>query len=313
MLRRKHTPSSPSVGKSRKSREQQTEHVQGQDSQEPKQWTAPKAQVTSTRAKPQSFAPKRIATPPVNGWQRSSPTQSPCSSPTGVDHSRSVFSSSSDLTRPEQSARARGVQPVDASARPLSQVLPLVSQLQFPLRVTDAEETPATMETRRKGEFLLDSSSEADHIRGISLLLQAMGDGSGGACFKLGLACHKAQGGLPRDEMLAAQLWTEGAKRGNVDSFFALGCIYEMGRGVERDEEKALSCWQHAAQRGQKNAMFMYPYVRGDMESAAQDPGFASFVMRNVGTSKRKTKAPYSLDACMQIYAGAMRRKFTFN
>ena len=169
-------------------------------------------------------------------------------------------------------------------------------------------EQPEVTDLRIKAEALLDSPDPSGHVLGVNMLLEAVEKGSSIACHRLGVACAKAQGGLPRDETLAAELWTGAAKMGNAESCFALGCCYESGRGVPKDMHMALKCWSLAHKAGHKHASFMYPYAQGNIEDAAKDEGFIGFVMRN-----KKGKNKMIMEACLQLYAGVLRRRCLYS
>lgn len=173
----------------------------------------------------------------------------------------------------------------------------------------DAESSVAKL-LREQGEHKLESHSVLDQERGVQLLFQAMGEGSAIASYKLGLACAKAQGGFPRDQAAAVELWEPAADRGNSDACFALGCCFEMGRGVKQCVDRAQYLWRIAAQRGQKQAMFMYPFSIGHKENAMQDPGFAAFVTKN---KHNKPGFKPDLDACLHLYAGVCRRRCLYS
>jgi len=169
------------------------------------------------------------------------------------------------------------------------------------------DETAEALELRKQGERLLESKTEADFPKGIGLLFEAIDKGSAVASYRLGLVCAKARVGLPKDERLATELWGSAAKRGNLEACFALGCCFELGRGVSKDISRALYFWQFAALRGQEQAKFMYQFASGNKEKASNDPSFAAFIMRN--SHNKKSKHKLNMDACLKIYAGVVRRR----
>jgi len=200
--------------------------------------------------------------------------------------------------------------PPTAPKENLRGVSPKASSSDLDINHDGDYESPAAMELRQRGETLLESERTSDHPRGIDLLFKAVDQGSAHASYRLGLVCAKAQAGMPRDEVLAAELWEGAANRCNQDACFALGCCYEQGRGVKQDFGRAVYFWKIAAQRGQKYAMFMYKFSSGDRENAAHDPNFASFMLRNA-RSKQIHKP--NLEACMKIYAGVVRRRCLYS
>ena len=180
--------------------------------------------------------------------------------------------------------------------------------MEMPICSIEIPEKREVMEMRMEGEKLLESQEPTDHLQAINLLLEAADNGSAPACFRLGLACAKSQGGLKRDEALAAELYAVGTKRGNPDSCFALGCCYECGRGVPKNLEMALECWNRGATKGHKYATFMHNYASGNVETAACDLGFVQFLIRN-----KKAKNNSMSEASLHLYAGVLRRRCLYS
>jgi soluble lytic murein transglycosylase-like protein len=56
--------------------------------------------------------------------------------------------------------------------------------------------------------------------------------------------------GLPRDTLVAAAMYCDAARAGNVEAAFRLGWMYANGRGVARDDAIAAALFDLAARRG---------------------------------------------------------------
>ena len=70
-----------------------------------------------------------------------------------------------------------------------------------------------------------------------------------GAKYGLGLMYHTGSGTEQSDE-LAAKMWNDAAKDGDLRAVFALGLLYETGSGVPEDMQKAMDLYLEAAHNG---------------------------------------------------------------
>lgn len=112
----------------------------------------------------------------------------------------------------------------------------------------------------REGES---QESERLFFYGVEFLDQAFQEGSEEALhilanlFWKGLihpSTQREASFFQRKPHIAFKLWTEGATRGNTDSFYKLGKCYEEGRGCNRSPYHAFSFYETAAQRGHEKA-----------------------------------------------------------
>lgn len=75
--------------------------------------------------------------------------------------------------------------------------------------------------------------------------------------------------GVVKDPLRAAELYCEGARRGDAEAQFSLGWMYANGRGVPRSDDVASAFFQMAAVQGHEQARKMLRFVG---ESNPQPP-----------------------------------------
>jgi soluble lytic murein transglycosylase-like protein len=76
-------------------------------------------------------------------------------------------------------------------------------------------------------------------------------------------AAHEHGEGVPRDEALAASLYCQAARLGDVPSQYALGWMHMNGRGVPRSDATAAFFFQIAAEQGDEPSRRMLRTVGG--------------------------------------------------
>jgi soluble lytic murein transglycosylase-like protein len=76
-------------------------------------------------------------------------------------------------------------------------------------------------------------------------------------------AAHEHGEGVPRDEALAASLYCQAARLGDVPAQYALGWMHMNGRGVPRSDATAAFFFQIAAEQGDEAARRMLRTVGG--------------------------------------------------
>lgn len=100
----------------------------------------------------------------------------------------------------------------------------------------------------------------------LKLLIDNAQDGRADAQFALG-NMYELGRGVDKNEAEAARLYNLAAEQGYADAQFALGNMYEEGRGVDKNEAQAVILYKLAAAQGHEDAEFalgnMYEDGRG--------------------------------------------------
>jgi TPR repeat protein len=70
--------------------------------------------------------------------------------------------------------------------------------------------------------------------------------------------------GVPKDQRLAAAVYCDAARMGNVEAMFNLGWMYTNGRGIARDDALAAFFFSRAAREGNIQARGMLKFIDAD-------------------------------------------------
>jgi TPR repeat protein len=89
-----------------------------------------------------------------------------------------------------------------------------------------------------------------------ALIRQSAEDGSASAQLLLGLAYLRGDGGLAKDDAIAARWLEKAAVQGNTYAESELGDLYFDGLGVTRNPRLAVDWWEKAARRGNVKAQY---------------------------------------------------------
>lgn len=98
--------------------------------------------------------------------------------------------------------------------------------------------------------------------------------------------------GLPRDPVMAAQLYCEAARDGHPDAQFRLGWMYANGRGVSRDDGIAASFFRLASEQQHPQAMALSEVVKGSPDAPASLPPCMSQPRMVEISGHQQAKAP---------------------
>ncbi|MBX9944814.1 MAG: sel1 repeat family protein [Reyranella sp.] len=118
------------------------------------------------------------------------------------------------------------------------------------------------------GAILLERGMTRDGLR---LIQQSADAGSAEGLHRLALVFAHGEGGTPRNDARAAELFERAAEKGNRRAQLNLGTLYLRGQGVPRDLIQARAWLEKAAAGGDPYAL--YALGRAMSEGAANAPG----------------------------------------
>jgi TPR repeat protein len=121
------------------------------------------------------------------------------------------------------------------------------------------------------GAILLERGQQRDGLR---LIQQSADAGSAEGLHRLALAYAQGDGGTPRNEARAAELFTRAAEKGHQRAQLNLGTLYLRGQGVPRDLIQARAWLEKAAANGDPYAL----YVLGRAMEESMGPAGADAV-----------------------------------
>merc|ERR1711907_694645 len=157
-------------------------------------------------------------------------------------------------------------------------------------------------------ESIVRSRDPQEQMAAFKALLSAAENGNATAFYRIGLCAAKGVAGLAVNEVYAAEMWHQAVELGSREAYFALGCCYECGRGVDKDLDRALHLWEQAGQWGDQSASFMHLHLSGHPD-ACKNPGFVRFLKKNQGDLQRVKSPSKSIQSCLKLYSGVVRRK----
>ena len=82
---------------------------------------------------------------------------------------------------------------------------------------------------------------------------------------------YSRNGGVPRNDAMAATWYRKAAEQGQVVAQYNLGVMYGAGRGVHQDDAKAVTWYRKAAERGLPDAQFQLGITIGAGQGVSRD------------------------------------------
>ena len=121
------------------------------------------------------------------------------------------------------------------------------------------------------GAILLERGAQRD---GLKLIQQSADAGSAEGAHRLALVYAYGEGGVPRNEARAVELFERAAEKGHKRAQLNLGTLYLRGQGVPRDVIQARAWLEKAAANGDPYAL----YALGRAMSESMGPASADLV-----------------------------------
>jgi TPR repeat protein len=121
------------------------------------------------------------------------------------------------------------------------------------------------------GAILLERGAQRD---GLKLIQQSADAGSAEGAHRLALVFAYGEGGMPRNEARAVELFGRAAEKGHKRAQLNLGTLYLLGQGVPRDVIQARAWLEKAAANGDPYAL----YALGRAMSESMGPASADLV-----------------------------------
>jgi TPR repeat protein len=119
--------------------------------------------------------------------------------------------------------------------------------------------------------------------------------GSDGAQVLLAGMYLRGQGGVARDDRLAAEWFEKAALQGNAYAQMKLGDLYESGQGVEKNAAIAADWREKAANRGNVKAQELLGKMYLDGNGVAKDPREAEYWLNRAALEGGDAQAQYLL------------------
>jgi hypothetical protein len=115
---------------------------------------------------------------------------------------------------------------------------------------------------------------------------KAAAQGHRASQYAIGSMYEYGKGGLPQDYRKAAEFYTASAQQGFGAAQYALGLLYEFGHGVPRNRAKAFSWFNAAAAQGDGDAAWLLTWLRRpDTPSFSDEEHLAGYISAKVYAS----------------------------
>ncbi len=100
-----------------------------------------------------------------------------------------------------------------------------------------------------ESEDALKAYNAGDYAKAVKLYKMAVKQGDIDAQYALGFMYEEGKG-VKQDYAKARELYMKAAKQGSIDAQTNLGAMYDDGRGVKRNYKKAVEFYKKAAKQG---------------------------------------------------------------
>ena len=100
----------------------------------------------------------------------------------------------------------------------------------------------------------LDAALEGDYKAALKIFQPLAEQGDINAQYALGWMYDDGRG-LSEDDKLAVKWYRRAAEKGHIDAQYNLGHMYRRGDGIEKDYKQALKWYKKSAKQGNKKAL----------------------------------------------------------